>query len=1118
MKPSGSRWQLVVALVCMAAAPAATLSAQQLTGAVEGTVADASGGVLAGATVELTNVATGISVSKTAASDGSFAFNSVKPGTYTVRATLLGFKPLRQRIEVGLNKTVKLNVVLALGDLVDVVEVTVTAPPVETVDARVGTNVASKVIVDLPNINRDITTLVELMAGARRVQGTTAGGSQVVDLSGNYALGNGTRRSQSIFYLDGSENMGAWRHQALQMPNPDTIEEVQVVSSSSSAEFGKEPGISVNAVTKSGSNVFHGTALYSTHSGSLNANTWAANRAVSPRPDDHQKWMGGTLGGPILKNRTFFFASFQHYQDNQPTQISTQRMPTARMMNGDFSEIPGFQIKAINPLTGLPIGNVIPASLINPISNQLKTRYPTIDTYNNVDRYFWGFERNVHNNEWLAKIDHRFNDEHQVSVSYLTTKGQQERPDNVSGVENFVPGFGGTTLVGARQHTASLRHTWLARSNVVIENRIAMGRLRSFRDRTEKDENLASLGGVWPDITPGVAHTVPSIFLTGGPTARGGQLSDLVQQNYRLLSTVSWTRGRHDFKFGLEGQHSNYSRFVNFDNGQFTFNGAYSNTSAPLNGPWPSLVTPSGENAFAYAWADFLLGRVRSFDATGVADNGFSGSSYFFFVQDRWRITPRLTFSPGLRYELYGTQTSKAILAGYVDGHKSNQYPNAPLGLAFEGDAGIPAGFRRADRNNLAPRLGIAYDVTGDGRTALRAGAGVYYAYPPLSIIEQLGNTIGASTIAGANASLTDPWGTARGNSGDTTCQFPGCTAPSFDRDPSKRVFVPATVVGFEPGIDTPYQYQFNVTVEREVVRGLSVEAGYVGNRAKHGFQVVDHNLAAWQPGANDGNLNARRPNRTWTGINIIESSLSESYDAGQVSASLKRKGVYAHLAYAFQRQLTTADDQAQEVGISNSPGNWTDNPRDLDGEQAPVVPRQVLRGFLTYDLPQWGSKFLDKVVGGWQIAGTFTWTDGDRLNVTLGRENNFDGFGPDRPDQAGPIGYVRTENPDGSWTWIDRSAFADPPAPSASNPYPFGTLGRNAVRGPSQFFADAAITRNFPLTAKVRFQLRADASNVFNHAILSNPNLNLTSTDFGVIRTRTGGGRTIQVQAKVIF
>src|SRR6266481_452728 len=589
----------------------------------------------------------------------------------------------------------------------------VTAPPVnvDITHTEVAVNVELRLVVDLPSVNRDITALVEMVPGARQVQGVTAGGSQVIDLSGNYALGGGTRRSQSVFYVDGSENMGAWRLQALQMPNPDTIQEVQIIASSASAEFGKEPGISMNAILKSGTNQFHGTAFYATHVTPLNANTWSANLAGSPRPTDVQKWMGGTLGGPVHKNHTFFFGSYQHFYDNDPSQQTGNRMPTQAMVNGDFSAVAGFTIKATNPSTGQAIAKVIPQSLINPISAKLAARIPTISQYSNdplLGRYFWAFIRPAHSNEWLGKVDHTFNAHHQISGSYLTTGGNKIYPDGVSGLTNSIPGWGGQTETGAHQDTLSIRHIWTPGSTLVTENRFAIGRLHSTRDRTASEENLATLGGIWPDVARGIAKTLPSLFLSGGPSARGGQFSDIAQQNLRGLNTTSWLKGKHSFKFGGELQYSSYARRLNYENGQISFDGSYSNTSAPINGPWLALSTPSGDTQFAYAWADFLMGRLRSFQATGPTDSSFGGLAAFFFAQDQFKLNSRVTVTPGLRYELYGTQTSQTMLAGYVAGHHSDQYSNAPLGLAFEGDKGIPRGMRTPPRLNFAPRLGVA--------------------------------------------------------------------------------------------------------------------------------------------------------------------------------------------------------------------------------------------------------------------------------------------------------------------------------------------------------------------------------------------------------------------------
>jgi len=1097
------------------------IRAQQLTGSVVGTVKDSSGSLVLGARVELVSSSTALRQSQQTDAAGMFLFPAVKPGTYDLAASMSGFKTASRRLEVELNKNFKVDFVLTVGDVAERVEVIAPAGNVDVTHSEVAVNVESKLVVDLPSINRDITTLVEMIPGVRQVQGVTAGGSQVIDLSGNYALGGATRRSQSVFYVDGSENMGAWRLQALQMPNPDTIQEVQIIASSASAEFGKEPGISMNAILKSGTNQFHGTAFFATHITPLNANTWSANQAGSPRPTDVQKWGGGTVGGPVRKNKTFFFGSFQHFYDNDPSQQSGNRMPTQAMVNGDFSAIAGFSIKAINPSTGQAIGKVIPQSLLNPVAAKLVTRLPTISQYSNdpvLGRYFWAFIRPAHSNEWLGKIDHTLSAHHQLSGSYLTTGGNKIYPDGVSGLTNSIPGWGGQTETGARQNTVSARHIWTPGSTLITESRFAMGRLHSTRDRTAAEENLATLGAIWPEVAPGIAKTVPSLFLSGGPTARGGQFSDILQRNFRWLNTTSWIKGKHNLKFGGEVQDSSYSRRLNYENGQISFDGSYANTSAPIIGPWPALSTPSGDTQFAYAWADFLMGRLRSFQATGPTESSFGGLAAFFFVQDQFKLHSRVTVTAGLRYELYGTQTSQTTLAGYVAGHQSDQYPKAPLGLAFEGDQGIPQGLRTPPRLNFGPRLGVAWDVLGKGKTVVRAGGGLYYAYPPLSIVEQLASLVGAPTIIGNNASLSDPWGTARLNSGDTACQFPGCAIPSFSSDPARRVWSRMAITGFDPSVTTPYQWQFNTAVEQRI-GAFSIEAGYVGNRARKGWSVRDNNLALFAPNASTGNLDARRPIQQWLGINLISTDSNENYDALQLVGQLRKRNAFVRVTYTLQRSLSTGNAEGQEVGIDNAATAWASNPRNIRGDLGSIVPRQQIRLFFNYELPTLAShRWAKNTIGGWQISGNSTWYDGDRLNVTLGSDWNFDGFGGDRPDQAGLIRYVRQQQGDFLVQWFDKNAFAAPARPSTADPYVFGTLPRLAIRGPGQLFAGAALMKNFQWTERLRFQLRADTSNVFNHPNWSNPNVNFSSSVFGFIQTKTGGGRVYQVQAKIIF
>jgi len=1093
--------------------------AQQLTGTVEGTVNDASGAVVPGVSILLTNADNGATRTQTSDADGNYYFSALTPGHYTLKASAPNFNTTEMQVDVQLNRLAHVDVVMTVGQVKTTVEVTAAAETVDTASTSVATNIGSKVVTDLPIITRDITRMVELMPGTTQSVGTTAGGSQVVDISGNYAQSNGTRRSQSVFYLDGSDNTGGWRNQGMQMPNPDTIAEVQVISSTASAEFGKQPGTSLNAITKSGTNSLHGTINYAFHAQDLNANTWAANLAGSPRPADVQKWVTGTIGGPIIKNKTFFFISYQRFQDATPGSQSTLPMPTAAMVKGDFSGIPGFNIALKNPATNLPIGTVIPSNLINPIAAKLASRFPTIPQYSNdplLGRFFWQYFDEVASNEGLAKIDHQLTDRQQLSFSFLATSGAQSRPDNVSGLTNNVPDWGGTSLTGATQQTLSGRHTWTASPNMILESRGSFSRTYATRGRTQS-ENLNTLGGVWPAEAPGINMTLPTISFTGGPTARGGQYSDLLQQNFRGLSTLSWAKGHHFLKFGGEVEYNEYSRVMDYDNAQLSFTGTYSFSGGPLNGPWPTLSNPTGDPRFAYSWADFLLGRLSSFSATAPSNVSFTGLASFYFAQDEWRIHKNLTITAGLRYELYGAQKSANTLASYVAGYQSTLYPKTPVGIAFTGDPGIAAGIRTPSPTNFAPRLGVAWDPFGKGRVVARAGGGIYYAYPPLSIIEQIGTNLSAPTFTGNNASLSDPWGTARASSNVTTCQFTGCVAPNFSTDPSLRSWAPVNIYGFSPDAGAPYSMQFNSSLEVRPFNDLTVQAAYVGNRARKGWTVRDANLPIWQPGANTGNINARRPNQLWRQIDLISTDASENYNAGQFIVTYSKPKLWARFTTSVQQWLTTSTNDAEEVGINSAPTDWASNPRNISGDRASVSPSLYMRGYVIYTLPSLGNGWTKKYFGNWQAATSWSYQNGDRLNVNYGTDLNFDGFSADRPDLVAPITYPRT-TVNNVTTWFSPTSFAMPAAPSAANPYPFGNLPRNAITGPSQFFLDASLSKTTPLTERFELQLRMDMSNLLNHPNLSDPTVTVANSNFGLIQTKSGGGRIAQVNLRLLF
>lgn len=1134
------------ALLLLLAAPA--LLAQEITGQVRGTIRDSSGGVLPGAAVELRNVGTNIAATQTTGAEGTYTFNFVNPGPYELRVTLDGFKQAARRLTVETNGTSTVDLPLEVGSVSETVEVTATAAPVETARAHVSTNVDAKLIQELPNIAFDVTTMVNLAPGATRVGGNTVGGasgggSQVVDISGNYALGQGTRRSQSSFYVDGAENMGSWRNQALQLPTSDAVQEMQVITSTASAEFGKNPGVTTLLTTKSGTNSFHGTAGFYFHDEGLNANSWSRNKTLGDpnatqtqkdaavRPNDPMKWFSATLGGPILRDRTFFFASVQRYSNTEDASFFENfYLPTPAMLAGDFSAIPAFSVRTVNPATGQPFGSAIPVAQMDPVARAYKDLFPTVDVYGQRNAFI-GFSRPTDNLEYLAKIDHKLTGSQSLSLMYLGTRGDQTRPDGVSGVvNNLIDTFTGA-VTNARQHTATARHTWSMKPNVLLETRAAFARLWTERTFTLDSPDLNEAGANWPSTGDGIEPFQPFLRFSGtGPQAGGGTNEIFTQQNFRLMTSLSWVKGNHNLKFGAEAQWNDYSLESVWDRATFNYTGAFSFSGGPQVGPLPSAPrNPSGDNTFAYAWADFLLGRTSSFSSQGPTDSNLDAWSYYLFVQDQWRVTPRLTVSPGIRYELYGQLDSTTGFSGYQLGARS-RFPNAPDGFVYDDDPGIRQGLVPRDYDNIAPRLGVAYDLFGDARTALRAGWGFYYANPTLAIYDKFsgGPGTGASSLGGANANTFDPWLTSRVNATDPNPQFATYPTPlATSREAVPRTSFSRTPRGWAgdglytsldiPDYKTPSEQQFNVAVEHQIVNGVTAEVAYVGKRG-NGLVAFDTNRAVWAPGATTGNVNARRPNQSYNRLDVWTTDGKTSYDSLQVASTVRRNPVYLVATYVLQRYVTNDQNEFTDLQIGGDSTTFAANPRDFEGERANVVPRHLVRAFAVVDLPGLENRWADLFLGGWQVAGNFSWRSGEPINITLGPDWNVDGVGGDRPDQSGDLNYLREPNAAGQMVWFDRTSISPIAPATADNPYIFGNMKRNAAWGPSAWSLDASLMKTFKIRGSVRLQVRADAVNVLNHADWANPQTSLSNTNFGLILTKNHVPRTIQLGAKVLF
>jgi outer membrane receptor protein involved in Fe transport len=1098
------------------------MAAAQTTSSVQGTVTDEQNAIMAGADVELVNTATNVSKTIRTNAAGRFVFDFVQPGAYRLRVSSPGFKIATvESVVLQANQTLTVNVGLRVGAVTEIVEVRLPVHPINVVDAQVSTTVDEKFIRELPNYARNVLSLATLQPGVEVGTTQIAGGSQNINILGTFANVNGNRGQRNNFYLDGMDSRN-YRNEGLQMPNPDAVEEVQVSTSNTSAEFGRQVGGVFNVLPKSGTNSFHGSGFYFFRTKDLNATPSGA----STKPDQKQKTLGLTLGGPIIKGKTFFFLSYDHYADETPVVRRLPTAPTKDMLNGDFSALLGGSNPKViyDPETGQPFpNNVIPSGRFDPVGKNLANQMPTVNNYG--DPYSWeGAADKVHNQTFMAKLDHHWSDSNTTSLTLMRSNGGGSFPA-LDGQYSALPAWGPQENESV-QTLIHGRHTWTIKNNLLADLRIGYTKHHANRDNFALDklypgatDPMEALGAQnTTNIQEGARLYLPAVRLGSGgwPYSNGldgheGWLGIFDQPSFHFGGTVSWTTSEHTVKFGGDAIRTGQRYAVS--------GGAPEQTTLHFDGRYTSRGNNTGD--LAYSTADMLLGRTGGFFQGGVLDYTIHIWNYFFFLQDQWKITPRLTLSAGVRYEIYmppsviddkRTEYYDANpVHGSVSTYRSGIFPNAPAGMAFEGDPGVPKGFYETEYNLLAPRLAIAWDVQGDGKTAVRAGVGKFFGSTALQVLDWPSeqNPWQASAACLGDTIASNPW---------LACQNPTYTSPptpfTFSDVQSYRWPSPVSqIYGFDPNYKTAYNWQWNVSVQRELLKPLTLQLGYVGSRGRNLTTIDDINWADYAPGAGWGDMQARRPNQNYANIYMASSRSKSAYDALQAVANLRVGGQLSNvLTYVYQRGRSDCDADATNLAT-----RCHANPKDFQGEWAENVPHHIFKFFFTWDMPLFrnADTLLGKILGGWQISGSGSFYSGTPLDVNSGwNEWNFDGVPGDRPDLVGSIDYPKTTLPDGSVQWVSPSAFARPQSHDA-----FGNLKRNAVIGPGNWNVDAALLKDFRLSASgsTYLQLRLEAYNLFNHPNLNNPNLNFPDDNFGKSTTKTGH-RLVQLGLKLRF
>jgi Carboxypeptidase regulatory-like domain len=1109
VRGSRTRWLLIVGAVVVAGLTAITASAQILYGNLVGVVKDTTGALIPGATVTIVNRDTNLTREATTNTDGAYSVLNLLPGPYDVKVTLTGFRDFaRNNVPVSIGEIARVDVTLEVGAVSETVMVTGQAELLQTDKTDVHTQLRSTEITSMPlNRYRNFQGLLNLAPGTMPMAfGNAETDTPARSLATNI---NGQPNTQNSTRTDGATNMNIWLPNHVMYVSPaETIETVDVSTSTFDAEQGMAGGAAVTVITKSGTNSFRGSALEYFNNQALNAKPYFFG--VGPAPDKlpvKTNNYGGTLGGPIRKDRWFFFGSFEGYNRRQSL-FTFFSVPDAALRNGDFSKAfnsNGSQQTIYNPFTGNPDGsgrqpfanNQIPSGLINPIALKILQLFPLpniqgIGAGGLTNNYQRQEDRAVDRQNYDAKVNWNRTSTHQLWFKVSHMHAIVDDLTNYLGPDPNAAGDGGNTKVW--QLTTG--QTWTLSPTLLMDS--TFGFSRQKQDVLGPDFNAGNFGLDVLGIpgTNGQGSTdqryagFPEFRFGGTTTGFFSQLGNRDgwnpifrdERTYSLTTNITKVKGGHDFRGGY---------FLNFlyldhwqpetDNprGRFTFNGA---TTALFGG--------SQTNNFYNAYASYLLGLVGA--ASKSVQNELMTArewQHALYFRDRWTPGTKLTFDLGVRWEYYP-------IMHRADGRGVDRLDLPSLDVLVAGrgsnpqDNGLSTGL-----NNFAPRLGGVYRLNDD--TVLRGGYGLTYNAQGWARAVR-GDNDYPVTISSTFLNPTDP--TGFGYYGTLQQGIPLIVGPdlSSGRIPLDRA---ATEWSPEPGnVDRGYVHTWNVALERRLAYDITLDTAYVGARGVGGYAAIDINapvvLGAGVASRPYASLGRTIPLYLWG------ERLKTDYKSLQVA--FRKPFTHGFLfkgAYTLSKAMNEADQDGRATLAFNTPSelgrNWA--PAGFDRRH------NFQLGFV-YALP-WHStgsgygSLGSALASDWQVNGTFgafsgqpftIVASGTSLNTPGNDANGTAGSGVNTADLTGS--YTINNNIGANGAWFDTSQFAQPTGVR------FGNTGRNQFYGPGGTNLDLSLFRTFPVGRQKKLEARVEMGNIFNTGVFANPTNNITSSSFGVI------------------
>jgi len=1058
------------------------LASGQVTGTITGTVLDSSGGAIPEAKVTATNVGTNLSRTAVTDTTGQYVLPLLGVGTYKVRVDKDGFSPFVQTdVLLQANTQVTVQAVLQVRSAVEQVTVSSTPDLLQTNTSTLVEVVDQQRVADLPLNGRNVLQLIALDAGINTNNVPSSVGQSYVLGKGLYYTPMamvGARGGAGNYLLDNADNNDAQTGMPRPFPNVDAVEEFSVQTNAFDAQYGRSVGGVVNVVTKSGTNVWHGTAFEFLRNFDLNARNLFSGRDFLKRNQ-----FGGGFGGPIRKDKTFFFVSYQGTRIINATPAAIETAPTAAMDAGNFSGWLGAGgAGAIHdPLAngGYFPNNVIPQTRFDPVSVKLLQMIPT-STGAPYQVQFGTPAQRTNDDQGLARGDHSITDRQRLSGRYFVFHYNlpgQIMPGNV--IYGWQGQFGYSQAL-AFNHTYSISARWVHTATFSY----AFSR-PTTKNALTPDLSLHDLGAAVLTV-PGT--NIINIAITGwsGISYNGGAATYTYSTHY--ADSANYATGRHNLRFGGEIVHYRTGAI-----GYYRTGGDVSFTG--------QLLSDAGKQNAGNAYAEFLLGEAATFlqaGATDVTQPGPTTHLYFpLFVQDDIRLTKKLTVNAGLRWEPRNGLRNRQDET-YVPGQQSTAYPNAPRGLLFNGDPALGSGTIRNSYNNFGPRLGLAYELTP--KTVVRAAYGIFYDDFPSNVF----NTVIQGMPWTAQATLQGPVQLSNPYAGGPILNPANYTASPSVVFPNNLAYQ-APSRGMRPG----YMQSWNFVVERQLRSDLLVRASYVASKGTDLMNEVQANPGIYGPGATASNINARRPIPNIASLYLFESMSNSSYQSGQVTVQKRYSRNFSILAnFTWSKSI---DDSSDPTGYSPGPDPFNHRinrgPSDYDVEK-----RLVISGVWVMPRLKASPAAARWVLGGWQSNGIYTAESGIPLTVVSGVNNALDGEAGDFANyQGGDWSLGSSARKDQIAQWFNTSLF------TVNSIGTYGTARRGQLRAPGDSNLDYSLFKNFPVKERAQVQFRAEFFNVLNHPNLGPPNTTVTSANFGRITTALSP-RIMQFALKMVF